>query len=105
MHGDSVASADNKVWIRGSDSETWIDAFTLSANGNIRGVFKRTPSLEVGKLLQSNGQNFSSSFQVRWGQFGYTRINDNELYQGHNIDDIRIYEAIDDIQLKTIDDQ
>jgi len=104
MHGDSVANANNKVWIRGSDSETWIDAFTLSANGNIRGVFKRTPSLEVGKLLQSHGQNFSSSFQVRWGQFGYTRINDNELYQGHNIDDIRIYEAIDDIQVKTIDE-
>ena len=103
-HGDSVANANNKVWIRGNDSETWIEVFTLSANGNVRGIFKKTPSLEISKLLQSNGQNFSSSFQVRWGQFGLTRITDNELYHGHNIDDIRIYEAIDDIQLKTIDE-
>ena len=104
MHGDSVASADNRVWIRGSDSQTWIEAFVLSGNGNVRGIFKKTPSLEISRLLQSHGQSFSSSFQVRWGQFAYSRINDNELYQGHNIDDIRIYEAIDDIQLKTIDE-
>jgi len=103
-HGDSVANANNKIWIRANDSETWVEAFTLSANGNVRGIFKRTPSLEISRLLQSSGQNFSSSFQVRWGQFGLSRINDNELYHGHNIDDIRIYEAIDDIQLKTIDE-
>ncbi|TAL49465.1 MAG: T9SS type A sorting domain-containing protein [Chitinophagaceae bacterium] len=102
-HGDSVVNANNKVWIRGDDTQTWIEAFTLSANENTPGVFKKTPSLEIADLLVANGQNFSSSFQVKWGQFGVVRIRDNEGTQGHNIDDIRIYEAIDDIQLISID--
>ena len=63
-----------------------------------------TPSIEISDLLIAASQNFSSSFQVRFGQFGIDRINDNDGFQGHNFDDIRIYEAIDDVQLKTIDE-
>jgi hypothetical protein len=102
-HGDSSVNANNKIWIRGDDSKPWVEAFTLSSNGNIPGVFKRTPSIELSDLLVAASQNFSSSFQVRFGQFGIAHINDNNGFQGHNFDDIRIYEAIDDIQLKTID--
>ena len=103
-HGDSVVNPNNKIWIRGDDSKPWLEAFTLSSNGNVPGEFKRTPSIELSDLLNAASQNFSSSFQVRFGQFGIVRINDNDGFQGHNFDDIRIYEAIDDIQLKTIDE-
>ncbi len=103
-HGDSVINANNKIWIRGDDTKPWVEAFTLSSNGNIPGVFKRTPSLELSDLLIAATQNFSSSFQVRFGQFGIVRINDNDGFQGHNFDDIRIYEAIDDIQLISVDE-
>jgi hypothetical protein len=103
-HGDSVVNTNNKIWIRGDDNDPWIEALTLSSNANIPGIFKRTTSIELSDLLISNSQNFSSSFQVRFGQFGVVRINDNQGFQGHNFDDIRIYEAIDDIQLKTIDE-
>jgi hypothetical protein len=103
-HGDSVVNALNKIWIRGDDTKPWIEAFTLSSNGNVPGVFKRTPSIELSDLLVAASQNFSSSFQVRFGQFGIVHIIDNSNFQGHNFDDIRIYEAIDDIQLKTIDE-
>lgn len=103
-HGDSVVSAINKIWIRGDDTKPWIDAFTLSSNGNVPGIFKRTPSIELSDLLIAATQNFSSSFQVRFGQFGVVHIINNSGFMGHNFDDIRIYEAIDDIQLKTIDE-
>ena len=103
-HGDSVVNANNKIWIRGDDSKPWVEAFILSSNRNVPGVFKRTSSIELSDLLIAASQNFSSSFQVRFGQFGIVRINDNDGFQGHNFDDIRIYEAIDDIQLKTIDE-
>ncbi len=101
-HGDSVVNPNNKIWIRGDDSKPWVEAFTLSSNGNIPGVFKRSPSIELSDLLVAASQNFTSSFQVRFGQFGIVRINDNNGFQGHNFDDIRIYEAIDDIQLKSV---
>ncbi len=103
-HGDSISSAVNKIWIRGDDTQPWIEAFTLSANGNTPGIFKRSPSIEIADLLVTNSQNFSSSFQVRFGQFGWVRILDNVGFQGHNFDDIRIYEAIDDIQMVSIDE-
>ncbi|HEV8270860.1 MAG TPA: S8 family serine peptidase, partial [Chitinophagaceae bacterium] len=103
-HGEDVISPINKIWIRGDDTKPWIEAFTLSSNGNIPGVFKKIPSLEISDLLIAASQNFSSSFQVKFGQFGIVHIVDNHQAQGHNFDDIRIYEAIDDIQLKTIDE-
>jgi hypothetical protein len=102
-HGDSVIHPFNKIWIRGDDTKPWIEAFTLSSNGNVPGVFKRTPSIELSDLLIAASQNFSSSFQVRFGQFGLVHIVDNNGFMGHNFDDIRIYEAIDDIELKRID--
>ena len=102
-HGDSVVNAINKIWIRGDDTKPWIEAFTLSSNGNVPGIFKRIPSIELSDLLIAASQNFSSSFQVRLGQFGIVHIVDNSSFQGHNFDDIRIYEAIDDIEIKTID--
>jgi hypothetical protein len=73
-HGDSVVNANNKIWIRGDDTKPWIEAFTLSSNGNIPGVFKRSQSIELSDLLVAASQNFSSSFQVRFGQFGIVRI-------------------------------
>jgi hypothetical protein len=102
-HGDSVVNAINKIWVRGDDTKPWIEAFTLSSNGNVPGIFKRVSSIELSDLLIAATQNFSSSFQVRFGQFGIVHIVDNNGFQGHNFDDIRIYEAIDDIELKTID--
>ena len=102
-HGDSVVNANNKVWIRGDDSQPWVEAYTLSSNRNVPGVFKRTASIEMSDLLIAASQNFSSSFQVRFGQFGLQRIIDNSGVVGHSFDDIRIYQAIDDIQLRSID--
>jgi len=103
QHGDSVPHANNTIWIRGNDTQPWISAFTLSANENEPGVFKKSPSIEVSDLLIANGQNFSSSFQVRFGQFGYVRISDNFGFHGNSFDDIRLYEATDDVQMISID--
>ncbi len=103
-HGDSVINPVNKIWIRGDDTKPWIEAFNLSSNGNVPGIFKRSPSIELSDLLNAASQNFSSSFQVRFGQFGIVHIVSNQGFQGHNFDDIRIYEAIDDIQLRSIDE-
>ncbi len=103
QHGDSVPHANNTIWVRGDDTQSWIPAFTLSANGNDPGPFVRTPSIEVSDLLNANGQNFSTSFQVRFGQFGYVRIIDNDAFQGNSFDDIRLYAVTDDIQMIAID--
>jgi hypothetical protein len=102
-HGQS-SNATNKVWIRGNDQQNWIEVFDLAANQNIvDGTYKLSSSIELSDSLQNNAQNFSTSFQVRWGQFGQHMAADNDGGAGYTFDDVRLYEAIDDLQLISID--
>jgi hypothetical protein len=102
QHGQ-LSHAANKVWIRGSDPGAWILAYDLSANQEAPGFYKQSSSIELRSLLIANGQNYSSSLQVRWGQWGQTLTADNENGAGYTFDDIHIYKVNNDIQLVTID--
>jgi hypothetical protein len=102
-HGQ-LANAANKVWIRGSESGTWINAYDLFANQNAPGTFKRSAAIELSRLLLNNTQNFSTSFQVRWGQYGVHQAADNQERAGYTFDDIRLFEAVDDLQMLSIDE-
>ncbi|GAC1708834.1 MAG: hypothetical protein NVS9B7_26240 [Flavisolibacter sp.] len=106
-HGQN-ASSKNRVWIRGNDSQPWIQAFDLDSNENNPGIYKKTRSIEISPLLQSSGQDFSPSFQVRWGQYGQYPATDKGLSAqgvsaGYTFDDIRLYRALNDLQMLSID--
>ncbi|OJV21130.1 MAG: peptidase S8/S53 subtilisin kexin sedolisin [Dyadobacter sp. 50-39] len=98
-HGQK-ANENNKVWIRGRDTDAWIEAYDLFANQNLTTQgYKTTTPLEISALLSANGQNFSSSFQVRWGQWGKMITSDYSNGAGYSFDDIRIVSVTDDIQM------
>ncbi|MBK6937616.1 MAG: hypothetical protein IPH18_12580 [Chitinophagaceae bacterium] len=104
-HGQSSHAA-NKLWIRGSDANNWIEAFDLAANQNeADGSYKLSSSIQVSDLLKNAipAQNFSTSFQIRWGQYGQYIASDNSGYAGYSFDDIKLYSATDDMQLLSID--
>ena len=102
-HGQNTNAANN-VWIRGSDGGTWIPVYDLFANQNNADCsYKLSGSLELNDSLAAHGQSFTSSFQVRWGQWGQYMAADNESGAGYSFDNIRLYRAIDDIQLVSID--
>lgn len=100
-HGQ-LPHANNKVWIRGNDNETWIEAYDLNIYGET-GVYKKTASIEVADLLAANGQSFSTSFQVRWGQWGQIAATDKRNAGGYSFDDIRLYQVFNDMQMLSID--
>jgi hypothetical protein len=102
-HHGQEANAANRVWIRGDDQKPWIQVYDLQANQDDPGVFKKSPSLEISNLLAANSQTFSSSFQVRWGQWGRFITADNESGAGYTIDDIQVYLVDNDIQMLSID--
>ena len=102
FHGPNK-SEDNKVWIRGSDTDPWIFIYDLFANKADRGVYKLTSSIELSDSLLKYGQNFSSSFQIRWTQNGNFPTVDKRSAAGVTIDDIHIYEVVQDAQLLSID--
>ncbi|HUR66556.1 MAG TPA: S8 family serine peptidase, partial [Chitinophagaceae bacterium] len=102
-HGQGNNAA-NKVWVRGEDINNWIEAYDLYANQNpVNGTFKQTTSIELSDLLNGAGQDFKTSFQVRWGQYGAHMIADNDGAAGYTFDDIRLYKVTDDMQMISID--
>ncbi|MFL5786849.1 MAG: S8 family serine peptidase [Flavisolibacter sp.] len=101
-HGQ-VSDPGNRVWVRGDDSQPWIEAYDLDANENDPGIYKKSSSIELSRLLLANGQAFGTSFQVKWGQFGQLAATDLSNGAGYTFDDIRFYEAVNDMQMISID--
>ncbi len=96
INGSHAASNQNRVWIRGADTQPWIEAYTPFAAG-------ASASIEIGDLLSSQSQNFSSSFQVRWGVPATGQVVAPAITQGLLLDDISLYEVFNDVQLLRID--
>jgi hypothetical protein len=103
LHHSQIPNPANRVWIRGSDTQPWIEVYNLDSIGSYEGFYKKTNSLEISNFLLANGQNFSSSFQVRWGQWGQWPATDLENAAGYTIDDIRLYQVQNDLQMLRID--
>jgi len=104
-HGQTLDLSNpyDKVWIRGNDGQQWVEVYDLYANQLEQGSYKKTTSIELSDSLLVHGQNTSTSFQIRWGQFGHILTADDNGGEGYTFDDIRIYTAIDDIQMISID--
>jgi hypothetical protein len=77
--------------------------YDLYANNPGRGIYKRSASIELSDSLIKYGQNFSSSFQVRWSQNGNYPTVDKRTAAGVSIDDISVYEVVNDAQVLSID--
>lgn len=100
-HGQTPNTND-RVWIRGNDTQPWIEVYNLDDNQNDPGSYKKTSSIEIADLLNANGQSFSPSFQVRWGQWGQIAATDKQNAGGYSFDDIRVYEVFNDMQMLSI---
>ncbi|MET0637250.1 MAG: S8 family serine peptidase [Chitinophagaceae bacterium] len=92
----------NRCWVRGSDIDNWIEIYDLAANQADVGVFKRSASLELSRALNNAGQQFSSSTQIRWGQFGQYITADQVEASGYTFDQVHLYVANNDLQMLMI---
>ncbi len=93
----------NKVWIRGRDTDSWLELYDLYANQADIGQFKKTTSIELSDILANGHHSYSTSTQIRWGQWGQFITADNQSGSGYTFDDIHLYKVIDDMQLISID--
>ena len=79
------SNANDRVWIRGSDSDTWIEIYNLyddDANSN----WVEVTGLDIDAEISANGQSITSTFQLRFGQEdNYSFITDGRVF-----DDISI---------------
>jgi hypothetical protein len=103
-HGQ-LPNAANRVWIRGSDAQPWIEVYNLNAVDHPVGTYIQSASIELSNLLAANGQAFTPSFGIRWGQWGQYQATDKQIgLAGYTFDDIHLYEVFDDVQMVQIDE-
>lgn len=101
MRGMPVLKDSNKVWVRGNDKWPWIPVFTY-ANITDTGKLNRSGTISLKDVFSSNGQNFTKSAQIRFGQYDSTLIVDDFYGGGVTIDQVRVYKVTKDIALSQI---
>jgi hypothetical protein len=99
MHRNEPDGRDS-VFARGSDTQPWIFLYDLYANRTGASIYKSVKELNLyQKLKIENGQNFSSSTQLKivhsGNRFGVTPYNDG----GYNFDDFSLYVAGRDVSV------
>lgn len=103
LHHGQLPNAANRVWIRGSDTQPWIEAYKLDSAAQDAGEYKKSGSIELSTILAAAGQSFTPGFGVRWGQWGQYQATDKISAAGYTLDDIRLYEVFNDVQAIKID--
>jgi hypothetical protein len=81
--------ADDKVWVRGSNTDTWVEIYDLDPVARPNNTYTQVSGLDIDATLASASQTVSSTFQVRFGQY------DNSFTPGDGItfDNISIDEV------------
>lgn len=97
----------NKIWIRGSDTEDWVEAYNQGADMDHLGEYNKA-IINVNNLLLNAvpPQNVSSSFQIKFGQQGTTSANNvtpiTKNDDGYTFDDVTVSEAFNDVAIENI---
>ena len=101
MRGMPILKDSNKVWIRGNDTAQWIGALQYENTIDTSKLHK-SGSISMRDLLRKKGQNFSTSTQIRFGQYDSTLIVDDYYGAGLSIDNVSLYKVSKDLILSEI---
>lgn len=89
-HGDEVQPGDS-VWIRGSDTDSWIAILAWNdLTGGINGQYFTVSDFDLSATLLANSQNFSSTFEFRIGQEDNFPATTTTASDGVTLDDVCI---------------
>ena len=105
-HGQADAPG-NKVWMRGSENNSWVQAYDLFANQSDLGTWKRG-LININEVLANAAptQVVTPTFQLKIGQQGNASANEATAYfdldDGYTFDDLVLNEALNDVAVTKI---
>ena len=88
MHHSQEAQPNNKVWVRGNDTSTWLPVLDLNLYQGTAGIYRNIRGVNISNVLRNGKQNFSSSTQIRFGQEGLYRAYNINYTDGYTFDNI-----------------
>lgn len=91
-HGEESNSND-RLWIRGSNSDPWIEAYDLFNNRGAVGTWKFVSGIDIDAILAANGQSPTQTFQMRFGQEDNYPATSTTGSDGFSFDDILVEEV------------
>lgn len=102
LHGiPKFLDTGNRVWIRGSDTGTWIQALVIdTANA---GTVHHSGSISFNDWLNGTGQQLTTSAQIKIEQYDTSLICAEDYGNGLTIDNFKLYLVTNDVQLLSID--
>lgn len=102
FHGQPKFQDGNEIWIRGNDIQSWIPLLQFDTTAANIGITQHTGSVSLTHFLRQNQQQFSTSTQIKIGQHDTSVIATNEYGNGLTIDDFKLYQVQNDVQLLTV---
>jgi hypothetical protein len=103
--GIDFSAGNNKVWIRGSETDPWLPVYTLPYSTSDFGVYRAATPINITEILTTAVpvQTVSSSFQIKFGEQGYRSTNsvviDGNMDDGYTYDDVTITLTTDDMTM------
>lgn len=100
-HGQT-SNPGNKIWIRGSENNNWIEAYDLYASQAAVGEWKKG-IININDFLANAlpAQGLTETFQIKIGQQGNTSANNpypiTDIDDGYTFDDLVINKAVNDV--------
>ncbi len=83
-------TSENRVYARGSDTDTWIVVYDLATNPSNLGMYYDIVDINLLDKLTDKGQQLTSSFQLKFSQTGETFAADILGNDGYTFDNIAL---------------
>lgn len=87
QHGDESHNND-RVWIRGSSTDSWIEVYDWYANRGGNGDWEFVDGIDIVQELNNAKQTLTKSFQLRIGQEDNFPATSTSASDGFTVDDI-----------------
>jgi hypothetical protein len=89
-HGEET-DINDRTWIRGSNTDPWIEVYNFVSPNPPNGQWQNVVVNNLGTILANNGQSFTSTFAVRFGQQDNFQSSSPTASDGITIDDVSIW--------------
>ena len=86
-HGDE-SHAQDRVFVRAGESETWVELYNLNANSAGAGIWNEVTDLDVSAALAAQTEN--DTLQIRFGQYDNYTADDPSFDDGFTFDLIQL---------------